>query len=111
VKSEGRVVRPFLGVRYIPITRDFANSENLKVTEGAYLSGDESNPAVVADSPAAKAGLKDGDIIVKLNDKSINQNNPLSSVVSSFKVGDKVTIEVVRGEETLKLEATLEEAK
>jgi serine protease Do len=64
-KSRGKITRAYLGVRYIPITKEFAAQNNLPVSEGAYVSGSDQVPAVVPDSPASKAGLREGDIITK----------------------------------------------
>lgn len=110
VKKSGKIVTPYLGVRYIPITKDFASRNNLKQTTGAYVVGDQQNLAVLPDSPAAKAGIQQNDIIMKIGGKQIDDKNSLTSLISKYKVGDKVELEVVRGDKTLKLTATLEEA-
>lgn len=110
VESKGKVVRAYLGVRYVDITSDFASQNNLKVTSGAYVSGDNTNPAIVPGSPADKAGVQDGDIITKVNDQTIDPNHSLTSLISQRQVGDKVTLTVLRGDKTIALTATLEAA-
>lgn len=96
VESKGKIVRPFLGVRYIQLSKDFAARNNLSISQGAYIHGTDTDPAVVPNGPAAKAGLKEGDIITVLNGQKIGDNNSLSSIISSFKVGDKVKITFLR---------------
>ncbi len=111
VKSQGKIVRPYLGVRYIQITKDFAASNNLSVSDGAYVVGDRSNLAVVPNSPAAKAGLKEGDILTKINDDSITATHSLSSLITKYKVGDKIKVTYIRDGKTQTVDATLDEAK
>jgi S1-C subfamily serine protease len=110
VKASGRIVRPYLGVHYLAVTKEMARLEDLKVTEGAYISGGDGSPGVIANSPAAKAGLREGDVITKINDQKIDSKNSLQSVIGRLKVGDKVSLTVQRGDSQLKLVATLEEA-
>jgi S1-C subfamily serine protease len=86
--ATGRFERPFLGVRYKLISRDLAIMNDLP--EGAYVV------EVVANSPAAKAGLEKGDVITKMDGQDINADNELSKVIQGKKVGDKVLIEYYR---------------
>lgn len=107
LRTNGRIVRPYLGVRYIPITPDFASNNNLPVTAGAYIYGQ--NP-VLPGSPADKAGIKLDDIITKVNDKAIDDRHSLTALVGEYKVGEKVRLTLIRGGKTIKLDATLAEA-
>jgi S1-C subfamily serine protease len=79
----------------------------LSVDHGAFVQGSGS---VLGDSPAAKAGLQQGDIITRINNTDINADNPLSSVIAQFKPGETVTLTVIRGGKTTQLKATLGEA-
>lgn len=110
VRDKGKIVKPYLGVRYIPVTKAFASQNNLPVTSGAYISGDQENPAVVDGSPAAAAGLKQGDIITKIGDQAIDQSHSLSTLIGSHTVGDKVTITYIRDGQTHTANVTLTEA-
>lgn len=110
VKDKGTIVRPYLGVRYVMITEAFAKRNNLPMSEGALLRGDTQTLAVVPDSPAAKAGLREGDIITKLAGKDVNANNTLQSVLASQKVGDTVAVEFYRDGKTQSVQVTLEAA-
>jgi hypothetical protein len=71
-------------------------------TEGVRITG------VSNDSPAARAGLKEGDVIVKLADEKIQNIEDLTAVLRSHKPGDAVEITVVRSGATVKLTATLQ---
>lgn len=109
--AEGRIVRPALGVRYIPITKDFATRNHLSVNEGAYVYGGNRGIAVIPGSSAGNAGLKEGDIIIKINEDKIDANHTLAVLLAKYKVGDKIKISYVREEKEKTAEATLQEYK
>lgn len=111
VVTTGRVVRPMIGVSYISITKEFAVSNNLPVNEGAYIYGSKNQLAVIPGSPADKAGLRDGDIITKINNDKISNNKSLSSLIGKYKVGDKVEITYLRDGKTKTVTITLVESK
>ncbi|OGL38385.1 hypothetical protein A3J32_03460 [Candidatus Saccharibacteria bacterium RIFCSPLOWO2_02_FULL_46_7] len=64
----------------------------------------------MAGSPAEKAGLREKDIIVKIDGKTIDEKNSLTSILSQYSVGDTVELTVNRDGQTLTLKATLEAA-
>ena len=109
VKSSGKLERPYLGVVYVSLTNDLAQQYGLSVKRGAYIAPRDiigTNP-VVTDSPADKAGLKPGDIITKIDGTAIDQNNSLSSIINKHKVGDKVSLTVLRDSKERTLDVTL----
>lgn len=110
VLKEGKLLRPYLGVRYISLTDDVAYQYNLDVKRGAYLAPSQGQSVVLDNSPAQKAGLKEKDIITKIDDVSIDENNSLTSVLGRHSVGDKVTLTVNRDGKEQKITATLEAA-
>jgi len=110
VKSKGVIERPYLGVRYVPITPDVVAANKLTVTSGALIMGDAQNPAVVAGSPADKAGLKDGDIITKVGSQTIDSDHSLTSLLANQKVGATVTLTIIRDNKTQTVKATLASA-
>ncbi len=109
VKQDGKLQRPYLGVIYIPITNDVAEQYGLSVKRGAYVAppGIIGTDPLVSGGPAEKAGVKPGDIILKIDDKNIDQTNSLSALINKHKVGDKVTLTILRDGKEQKLEATL----
>ena len=107
-----KLARPWLGIRYQAIDPQVQKEHKLPVDHGAWIAGGtgangQQAPAIVPDSPAAKAGLKDGDVIVSLEGITIDQEHPLESMLVEFAPGRTVTIEVVRDGQTIKLQLTL----
>lgn len=109
----GRIVRPGLGVRYIPINKAVAERNNLTVQYGALVAKGEraSEVAVLSGSPADKAGIKEGDILLEINGDQVTVDVSLSKMISQYEVGAKVSIKVLRDGKQLDLDATLEELK
>lgn len=105
VLEKGQLQRPYLGVRYIQLSPAASKELGIQQDSGAYISGSGGNSGVMAGSPAAKAGLKDKDIIIKINDQPVDSKNTLASVVGRFTVGDTVTVTYLRDgkEQTSKL--------
>ncbi len=99
VKS-GKVSRGYLGITLQGITANLKESLELKSNQGALVSD------VVAGSPAAKAGLKEGDVILALNGKPVTDSNNLRIQVSSFAPGTKLSLEVLRNGDTKTISAT-----
>ena len=99
--TKGTVSRPFLGIRYRFISRDVAILN--EVPQGAYIQ------EIVADSPAEKSGLKEGDIITKINGESVDSENKVGDLIAKSKIGDILDLEIWRDGETKKLTANLEE--
>lgn len=108
VKSTGKLTRAYLGVQYTMLTADSAKELNLSVSQGAYISTEAGS--VVADSPAAKAGLKAGDVITKVSTVKLTDSVSLASAVGRSKVGDTVELSVLRSGKEMKIKVTLNEA-
>jgi S1-C subfamily serine protease len=104
-----KLARPYMGVIYRAVDRQLASDENLPVNDGALViqGAGGSSPAVVADSPADKAGIKEGDIIVKVNGHAIDRDNPLDATLSEFAPGDTVQIDLLRDGQTMSVQLTL----
>ncbi len=109
VKTTGKLQRPFMGVVYVPLTNDLAEQYNLTIKRGAYIAPSSivGTDPVITDGPADKAGVKEGDIITKIDDTAIDQNNSLSALVNKHKVGDKVKLTIVRDGKEQTLAVTL----
>jgi serine protease Do len=101
--------RPFLGVYYVPITKYMSIISHIGRDRGAlvYAPSGKSGLAVIAGSPAEKAGLQVNDIIVAVNGQEINLANPLSVSLGRFSKGDKVELTVLRNGEERKIEVGL----
>lgn len=113
VRQNNRIVRPYLGVRFVMIDKDYAEEKKLSVNQGALIvSGYYSDePAVVADSPAEKAGLLENDLVIKVNGEDLNEENSLSKVIRHYAPNDTVVLTVLRNTETLEISVILEEFK
>jgi len=107
ILNNGQLQQPYLGVRYVSLTNDLAQEFNLKTNRGAYIVSSDTEPAIVPGSPAEKAGLKEHDVITKVNGLTIDDKTSLTSALSKFKVGDTVTLTVVRAGKTMTIKATL----
>jgi len=112
VKQSGKIVRPQVGIRYIPVTKDIATLNSLPVDYGVILKGGQSRSetAIVRDSPAEKAGLKENDIITAINDQKIDENNSLTSILQRYKPGDIIEITFYRNAKEQKTKLTLGES-
>lgn len=111
VQKNGKLERPYLGVRYISLTDDVAYYYNLETKRGAYISpNNNGQKSIIANSPADKAGLKEKDIIIKINDVSIDEKNSLVSVLGKYPVGETVKLTIIRDGKEQKKDVKLEAA-
>lgn len=104
----GKAERTYLGIYSVEITPEVAKAYNLPVDTGAYLYSASSYSAIVKDSPAAKAGLKDKDIITKINGVEVGAAGSLASLIGEYKPGDTVQLTVVREGKEIAVNVTLE---
>lgn len=107
VIKNGKIIRPYLGINYIAITSDFAKTNNLKYDYGVLITS-QNTPAVVPNSPSAKAGIRLNDIILDINGEKINEKNKLQSLLQKNKVDDTVTLKVLRGDQEIDIKVKLE---
>ncbi|MDB5175369.1 MAG: putative HtrA2 peptidase [Candidatus Saccharibacteria bacterium] len=109
VLKSGKFERPYLGVRYVLLDAQAAKEYKLNVKVGAYIapSTDPTQPAVVAGSPAAAAGLQEGDIITKIGSSSIDSKNNLVSLLGQYKPGDSISLTLIRDGKTITKQVTL----
>ncbi len=109
----GEIKIPFLGIRYVLVNSQIKEEKNLKYDYGALIvKGEGKNDyAIEPGSPAEKANLKEGDIILEIDGKKINEKNNLANLIRDYKVGDVVTLKVARGDEVFEVKVTLIERK
>jgi len=100
--TSGSVIYPWLGITFSTVTAAVAQRNNLPVNSGILIS------QVAANSPASKAGLKAGDIIVNFAGKPITNTNDLVKAIRSSQVGQIVDIIYWRGTQQFTTQATLE---
>ncbi len=101
LKGGGKVSRGWLGVSIQDVDRDLAESFGLKKAEGALVA------KVFPDTPAAAAGLKQGDIITAFNDKPVVLSADLPHLVGRVKPGSQATMTVMRDGKSRSLKVTV----
>ena len=105
LKSHGKVTRGWLGVEIQEVTPELAQSFGLAKPEGALVAN------VEKDSPAAKAGIKRGDVIVKFNGHAVHEQHELPELVAETPIKKSVDVEVVRGNKHVTVNVTIGELK
>ncbi len=112
-QEHGRIVRPFLGVRYVPINEAIAKANDLEMDYGAWIvSGkNEGEEAVVPESPAQRAGIVENDIILEVEGKKITEDHGLTQALDDYSPGDDVDLKILREGEEQTITVNLEEFK
>ncbi len=106
--ATGKLTRAYLGVQYVNLTPSLARELNLSQTSGAYINP-STRGAITPGSPAEMAGLKSGDIIVKVGDVTLGENHTLASQTGRLQPGDDVTLTIIRDGKTSTIRVTLAE--
>ncbi len=111
VERYGRIVRPWLGVRYAMLDDETATAEGLTVRRGALVGSRApgAENAVADDGPAAAAGLQNGDVVLSIDGQVLGDTLSLSAYIAQCMPGQSVALRVLRGTKELTLEATLRE--
>jgi len=106
-----KLARPWIGVYYVAITPALAEANKLPVENGAWLSAQDATgqakDPIVAGSPAADAGLRDGDIITSVDGTEIGPHSPLDDILTQFAPGRTVALDVLRDGQKIALTLTL----
>jgi S1-C subfamily serine protease len=103
ISKNGRVVRPWLGISGFDVNPSIARRYGLSVESGVLLA------EVLGDSPAGRAGLREGDIVVGIGGNKVEQMKGLVTALSKFAIGERVTLDVVRSGTTYEAELRLAE--
>ena len=99
VKEFGKIVRPWLGIRYVMLDRD--NVEGFGFVDGqrgAYILPEDvsGDIGVVESSPAQDAGLLEGDVIIKVNGDLLDDKDDLAATLNTYHPGDIIELDVIR---------------
>ncbi len=110
IKKFGKIVVPFLGIKYVMLSKEMAQANKLPVQDGALVVREAlGEPPVVKGSSADKAGIKEFDIITDCNGEKINLKNPLAHILQKCKIGGETVFKVLRDGKEVTLKAKLEE--
>ena len=101
LKDEGKVERGWLGVQIQPVTQDIADSLSLKDAKGALVS------KIEKDSPAAGAGLKDGDVITSVNGEAVADSHDLARKIAALGPKKAADLAVIRNGSPQTIKVTL----
>ena len=112
VQKFGRIIRPYLGVRYVIINADMSKQNQLPFSYGALVSRgtDPGQVAIVPGSPADKAGIMENDILLEADGVKIDADHTLVSAIVKKKVGDTISLKVYHKGDTKTITVTLAES-
>ncbi|HEU5424913.1 MAG TPA: trypsin-like peptidase domain-containing protein [Nitrolancea sp.] len=97
----GRAVHPFVGVQYVPLTPAIAAQLNTSAKQGVLIQ------SVIAGSPAAHAGLQQGDVVTEVDGKALQTDSSFAEAIESHGVGDVITLTVLRDGQSQQIPVTL----
>lgn len=107
VLNSGKVSRAYLGVRYLSITPELAKKYNLSVKQGAYVFSEGNSPAISANGPAAAAGVKEKDVITKVNGIDIGTKGSVATLIGEYEPGNTIELTILRDGKTMTVKVTL----
>lgn len=101
--ATGKFEKPYIGVYLNNLDSEKIKALNIKSTNGVLIA------KVVADGPAARAGIQANDVIVAVNGKAVNSAGAFIGELAAKKVGESVELSVIRNSQTVKIRVALEE--
>lgn len=110
VKTIGKISYPYMGLRYVILDKEVSKARGVDVDYGALVVGDNDS-AVIKDSPAEEAGIKEGDIILEMNGEKVTKDNSLARIISKYNPFEKVNLKVLRDGQEIYLNIVLGEWK
>lgn len=113
IRANGKITRPFLGVRYQMVNEDLIQKNRLPVEYGALIvRGSQPNElAVSPGSPADKAGLVENDLLLELNGQRIDEEHSLSTLIGRYAPGDEVALTILHAGTKKRVMVRLDELK
>ncbi len=99
--KEGKIVRGYLGIRIKEVTKELAESFGLENVAGALVE------EVTKNSPAEKAGLKEGDIIIEIDGKKIDDAMQLPKIIAMYKPDTRISVKVLREKKEITLKVVV----
>ncbi len=113
VKENGKIVRPYLGVRYVQINKALKENNKLDMDYGVLvLRGEKMEDlAVIPGSPADKAGIMENDIILEIDGEKLEEGKSLVKIIASKKPGDTVKLKLLSKGKEKEISVVLEEVK
>jgi len=110
IKKYGKIMVPFLGIKYVLLSKEMAQANKLPVNDGALVVREAlGEHPVIKDSAADKAGIKEFDIILECNGEKVTKENSLANCLQKCKIGMETTFKVLRDGQELMLKAMLSE--
>jgi len=113
IQKHGRVIKPYLGLRYVMLNKKIQELHKLTSDHGALIVRGHvpTSKAVIPNSPADKAGIKENDIITVVDDTVLENKVELTDLIQEHNVGDEVTFTVLRDKKEIPIKLTLAEHK
>jgi serine protease Do len=111
LEKYGRLRIPFLGVRYVLLDRELQERFKLPIDHGALVVSEPSpeGGAVIGGSPAYRAGVKEGDVILEIKNINVSAKIPVEDILQKCKIGESIEMKVFRNGHELVLKTTLDE--
>jgi serine protease Do len=113
VKQTGKIVRPYLGIRYVTVNAEMKDKNNLTVDYGVLVKAGAtaSELAVIPGSPADKAGIVENDIILEVDRVKLDDKTSLSSIIREKTIGQAINLKILHRGAEKNILVTLEAAK
>ncbi|PIR03891.1 MAG: hypothetical protein COV59_04380 [Candidatus Magasanikbacteria bacterium CG11_big_fil_rev_8_21_14_0_20_39_34] len=110
VQKDGKIVRPFLGVRFVPVTKELKEANKLSVDYGVLIIRGENRTElpIVPGSPADKAGLEENDIILEADGQKLDETRSLPTLLRKKNVGDTLKLKILHKGSEKELDVKLE---